>query len=401
MNILFISYWGIEEGLTQATVIPHVKILSEYDIIKNIILVTIERGSSVKFAKPLKKLLHIPIEASLLNVPSLGQIIDFIRIPVILRKYCVKYKIDILLARGTLAGTLAYKVFKKSKIPFFVESFEPHADYMNDTGVWHKWSLKYLLLKRWEFKQCLYASGLMTVTEGYTDYLKAKYKSSIQILTVPCATDINIFKYIPEDRRRIRKRFGFSENQLIGIYAGKFGGLYLNFTELVILKELSEYFPDLGLILLTPTAERIILKEIRRFIHSDCKLIVKNVDHQDVPQFLSAADFALSLNKTFQSGKYLSPVKIGEYWANGLPVIMTEGIGDENDFLENEMGGVLFNVKNPATSLYKLKNLINDPEHRNKIPRLAQKYRSFKTVKKTYEKMIISDFILQSKSING
>ena len=107
------------------------------------------------------------------------------------------------------------------------------------------------------------------------------------------------------------------------------------------------------------------------------------------------------MNKTFQSGKYLSPVKIGEYWANGLPVIMTEGIGDENDFLENEMGGVLFNVKNPATSLYKLKNLINDPEHRNKIPRLAQKYRSFETVKKTYEKMIISDFILQSKSING
>ena len=63
MNLLYISYWGIEEGLTQATVIPHIKILSHYDATKKIILVTVERGgkSGTQFISD--KTVHIPIRA--------------------------------------------------------------------------------------------------------------------------------------------------------------------------------------------------------------------------------------------------------------------------------------------------------------------------------------------------
>ena len=390
MNLLYISYWGIEEGLTQATVIPHIKILSHYDATKKIILVTVERGgkSGTQFISD--KTVHIPIRAGTFSWPYIAQVIDFIKIPFILKRYCVKYNIDKIIARGSLAGTLAYKVFKKTNIPFYVESFEPHADYMGDTGVWYKWGLKYVLQKRWEIKQSLHASGLMTVTEGYADYLKARYKNGIRILIVPCATDTHHFKYDPEDRRRIRKSLGFGENQTVGIYAGKFGGLYLNLNELAIIKELSRHFPGLGLILLTPTAEGIILKEIKRFNHSDVKIIVRNVPHQAVSQYLSAADFALSLNKSFPSGKYLSPVKIGEYWANGLPVLMTEGIGDEHEFLEAEKGGVLFNLKNLSLVLKKLDEIIGDPGHRDRIPDLARKYRSFNTVKEAYQNLLFT-----------
>jgi glycosyltransferase involved in cell wall biosynthesis len=389
MNLLIISYWGIQEGLTHSTVIPHIKILSQYDNIDRIILVTIERASMSQLRNISSKSEHIPIRSSACLVPVIGKIWDFIIIPKVLKQYCIDFHIDKIIARGVIAGALAYKTSKKTRLPFFVESFEPHADYMKETGVWRKWGIKYFIQKRWEVKQCLSASGIMTVTKGYTDYLKTKYTSNRRILTVPCAVDLNMFKYNPAERIRIRMNLGFGETQTIGVYAGKFGGLYINISDLKILKILFQYFPDLGLIFLTSIPEQVVYKELRSSMNLKSKIIIRNVHHKAVPQYLSAADFALSLNKTFHSGRFLSPVKIAEYWANGLPVLMTAGIGDESKFIEKEKGGVLFNTINLTLSLGKLKNLINDPEHRTKIPNLARKYRSFNTVKAAYEKLIV------------
>ena len=112
--------------------------------------------------------------------------------------------------------------------------------------------------------------------------------------------------------------------------------------------------------------------------------------HNDVPMYLSASDFAISLVKPFASARFTSPIKHGEYWANGLPVLMTEEIGDERNFLEKEKGGVLFNEHNLMSSLKKLQKILDDPDHRKKIPELARKYRSFDKVKQAYERMIIS-----------
>ena len=47
MNILFIGYWGINEGLTQATIVPHLKILSTFPTIKKIIFSSVERNEII------------------------------------------------------------------------------------------------------------------------------------------------------------------------------------------------------------------------------------------------------------------------------------------------------------------------------------------------------------------
>ncbi|GEM_PF-6753269 len=46
MNILFLSYWGINEGLTAATVFPHLEILAGFSNIDKVLLVTIERDEN-------------------------------------------------------------------------------------------------------------------------------------------------------------------------------------------------------------------------------------------------------------------------------------------------------------------------------------------------------------------
>lgn len=390
MNLLFISYWGIQEGLTQATVIPNINILSHYNSICKVILITIERGEIPQPAHINKKSKHIPISSKSNSRPLYGSIIDFIMIPKTLKKICNQFQIDKIIARGAPGGAMAYMVSKKTGIPYFVESFEPHADYMKESGVWKKLSFKYLFQKKWEKEQLRTTSGIMTVTDGYTNLLKNRSERELNILTVPCAVTMSQFQYNPTDRLMIRKDLGIVEDQTVGIYVGKFGGLYMDISDLHILEMLFKFFSDLNLIILTSSPNSEIFKMLSSYPGPEQKLHILYVPHRKVPKYLSASDFAISLVKPFHSAKFTSPIKHGEYWANGLPVLMTEGIGDECNFLEKEHGGVLFNENNLKSSLKKLQRIIEDPNHRKKIPEIARKYRSFDTVKQAYEMMIIS-----------
>ena len=48
MHICFVSYWGLKEGLTQATVLPHLQILAERKDVHLISFVTVERKGKVE-----------------------------------------------------------------------------------------------------------------------------------------------------------------------------------------------------------------------------------------------------------------------------------------------------------------------------------------------------------------
>src|SRR4029077_9897771 len=65
------------------------------------------------------------------------------------------------------------------------------------------------------------------------------------------------------------------------------------------------------------------------------------VKSEDVPKFLSAADFAVAFIKPCHSKVSSSPTKIGEYLAAGLPFFSNRGIGDLDDLLEQNAVGVL------------------------------------------------------------
>jgi hypothetical protein len=225
MNILFISNWGIRDGLTGSTVIPHIKILSEYEEIKKIILITIERDQPVVTVTA-GKIKHFPIHSRFLLFPFLEKSFNFVRIPKILSGLIRLEKIDNMIARGAPAGALAYLTWKIIKIPFFVESFEPHAEYMLESGVWKKWSLKYLFQKKWESKIKKHASGLITVSNNYKNRLVSEGISDIPVEMAACSVNQEDFKFNQQARIRIREKYNISENTMTGIYVGKFGDIY-------------------------------------------------------------------------------------------------------------------------------------------------------------------------------
>lgn len=398
MNILYIAYWGIGDGLTSSTVFPHLSVLEEYEEITQIIFCTIERGGErVGYCGPaLSKVKFIPLYSKNIKPSVLNKVFDFILFPQILVNLCRQFDVAKIISRGAPAGALAYKVYNKTSVPYYVESYEPHADYMLESGVWARWNPKYIFEKRWEKKIKKTAKLIITVSTNYRNQLLKEGVSPDRLAVVPCCVNQKDFKLNNEIRLKIRSRLGIDEKDVAGIYLGKFGGIYYDDEAYEVFKSSFQCFKDkFFLFILTPDNKHEILSKLTQHNIPLDRVYVEKVPHSEVPNFLSAADFAFAFYRPNHSARYLSPVKFGEYWANGLPILTPEGIGDDSAIIQQEkLGGVVFNFTNLKNELIELRKLLETNSRQNtyvKIKELANKYRSFSILRNVYHTNIFSN----------
>jgi hypothetical protein len=66
------------------------------------------------------------------------------------------------------------------------------------------------------------------------------------------------------------------------------------------------------------------------------------VPHAEIPSYLAVGDFAVNTTKPLPSRRYNTSIKDGEYWALGLPLVITTGISDDSEIVAREgIGAVL------------------------------------------------------------
>ncbi len=388
-SILFICYWGINDPLTRSVVLPHIKILLQIKSIAKVVLVTIERdqhrGRLPQNLIQEQNLLHHPVYSYNLSHSFFNKILDFILFPKEIKRLIKQEKIDYLVASGAMAGALANKVAKSLHIPFYIV-FEPHAQNMLEAGEWSKYGIKYIIQRKWEKEQHEKAAGLILVSKAFKNEI-ASLRPKIAVQHFGNFVSLAKFQFSLQHRDHIREQLN-GRGATIGIYVGKYGGLYYTEEAFAIYKRCFSLIPDFRLIILSPQEQRKIQQQLQRQQIDTSKVFVAAVPHEEVPQYLSAADFGFATYKPGPSKKYLSPVKIGEYWANGLPVLLTEGVGDDSDIIQNEGGGATFNLQQEGSvdkAIGKILQIIQNPNHRQEIPELAKKYRSPERVREAYE----------------
>ncbi len=394
MNILFLGYWSLNDGLTQATIIPHLRILSSFENISQIVFCTIERNKSnspnALVLKEFPKVIFIPLNSKESKIPLMDKLLDFTQFPEEISRLCRDYQIDRIVCRGAPTGGLGYLVSRKTKIPYQVESYEPHALYMLESGVWNKFDPRYLIQRYFERKQNKTAKYLMTVSHLYKMSLLKKGVDKNKIYVAPCAVDGNGFSFSLEKRKLLREKLNISMEAIAGVYLGKFGGIYLEKEAFQLFEECFQYYGErFYLILLCPQPKKEVEQLIRDFDIPLNKVFIKKVKHSEVPGYLSLSDFAFSLHKPLKSMIGISPIKNAEYWANGLPIIISENIGDDSKIIEEtEFGIILKQDKSFKNSLKKMDDLLKSrtiKSLREEISLIAKKYRSFDTIKNIYE----------------
>lgn len=396
-RIIFIGYWSIHDGLTKATILPWLKVMQESEAVEQVVFCSIEREGNLSSGEVLpteySKVRHHPLFPYENGVELLTKISDFVKFPKAIAALASETKATALFAHGSPAGALAYKVWKKTGLPFYVSSFEPHADYMFESGVWKKAGLKYNFQKYWERQQEKYASGLIPVSEKYRQELLKRVLPPDKVVTVPSPVAVATFKYSPEMRVATRAELGWEAN-LIGIYVGKYGGLYLEGEAFEVYAQCFKLIPDFRLIILTPDKIENIYTYLSAQSINPAHVLIKSVAHEEVPHYLSVSDFAFATYKPGPSKIAISPVKMGEYWANGLPVLLTEGVGDESDIMMQEGGGALFTPGKQGSlkkALLQILSILKKPSHREQIPHLVEKYRPENKMKDAFAHFFGSD----------
>ena len=359
MNILYLAYWPAVDALTQAVIYPRLEILSREAAVKQIIFCTIERGEMVKplFSNP-------KVEWVGFNSKNKGNILltksaDFVGLPALLKKIVKEKKIDLVIANSSLAGGMAYQVWRSTQVPFLVECFEPHADYMLESGVWKIWHMRYWILRYFEYQQKKHAWRLLTVAQHYSSKLVHDGVMAKKIRTLPNCVNTIDFEFKPGDREAVRRRLAFSSHHRIGIYVGKFGGLYYIEEAYELFAQAFKFFgEDFRMIILTDEDQTVVRQFLTVYGIDLRKVLIAYVPHHEVSSHLSAADFAFATIKPTASALYRCLVKNGEYWANGLPILLEEGVGNDSDLVRSEGGGVLFALKDPTSGFTQLSKLL-------------------------------------------
>jgi glycosyltransferase involved in cell wall biosynthesis len=396
VKILFIGFWGFEDPLTTSTTLPNLEILSQSVEVEHIRLATVERdGRAPTFKLPFvtDKISFQPLVSGRRRSLLATKIEEFLRFPKELTAMALEIGATHIIGRGAMAGALAYLTSQRTNLPFYVESFEPHADYMLDSGVWSRYDPRYVFQRFWEEKEKRNAKGLMPVAENYRQQLLREGRAATKVVTVPCPVNLASFSYQRQIGQQVRQRLEFGADAIVGVYLGKFGDIYYDQEAFDLFRTAACFFGTrFRLIILTPHPAEEVKAKLTRVGFTESQYFVTKSPHHEVPSYLSAADFAFAPIKPAPCRQYCSPVKVGEYWACGLPVLLTEGVGDDSDIIRQEpAGGAGFDLSVPgsvAIAITRIAAQIQVPDYRAQARALAVKHRSVDRSREAYQQLL-------------
>lgn len=398
-NILVVTEWGYEEGLIQSYTLPYLKIIHKINPSAIIYLITQEKKG---FEKNKEKRKKVQEELDQYNIVLLPRKY----FPAGLFKYLsfasgfVKH-LSTIFFKGvkyihsfcTPAGSYAYLLSRFTQKRLIIDSYEPHAEYMLECGVWNERQFAFKVLNTLEKKQAESAYHLIATTPTMVAHTQKKFGIQLKNWDVkPACVDLECFSYDEEKSKQVRRELSI-EDKIVCVYAGKFGDFYLKEEVFDFYQVAFDYWKEKFHVLLLSDLSSGELDEHCKNFNLDRKsFTLLQSPHHLVPVYLSAADFALSPYRPTPSKKFCTPIKNGEYWALGLPVVITKEISVDSDLIEKEgIGYVLKNLDNKEyiNAVKKIDELLkkNRSELRNTIRRIAVANRSYSIAETIYKKI--------------
>ena len=397
-NILIFSHWSFKDALVQTYTLPYVDIIRKIvSPERRILMITAEQQHIALSKDETDKinrewtvrnmqLLPEPYNRFGLKkmIISTGNLFKWYRL-------IKKEKITTIHAFCTPAGGIAYVLSKLTGADLVIDSYEPHAEAMVENGTWKKGGLAFRILFFLEKKQTQKAKALIGTSAGMKQYAAEKYGVQVKnFFAKPACVDLK--KFSPKEKDvALLKELGL-ENKIVCVYAGKLGGIYFKAEVFDFIKACYDHWKDdFRFLMLTNASREEIEAECNR-ASLPCEIVISRfVFHSEIPDFLSLGDFAINPVKPVPTKRYCTSIKDGEYWAMGLPVLISPDISDDSCIIENEKIGVVVNFKQTtglASAVLEIKELLKSKNIlRDTIVQVAERYRSYEIANSIYQKI--------------
>ena len=390
-TVLFLGFWGLDDPLTASSLLPGAHLFLNELGARRVVVATVERAAKPPALRLPEGMVHLPLPASTLRSKALARAKDQMAMTAKLVATVKREHAGLIVARTSNAGSLAHWTARLTGVPYIVESFEPHAQYMADCGEWDPSGALYRATVRLEALQKRHALGLITVSHAYRERLVEEGVDPKRIEVAPCPVPFERFRPDPVARRTMRSRLD-DPDAIVGVYAGKFGGLYHRERAFELFSAVRTRIGDrFRLLLLTPAPHDPVRNGLAAAGFPLEHALIHSAPHAEMPASLSSADFAFAPYRKTPSCAFLSPVKIGEYWACGLPVMLTPGVGDDSGIIAGEpLSGVLHDPEegDPAAAIDRLVAIVNDAGHVRACRALAERHRDIAHTLRAYAALL-------------
>ncbi|MGB2963466.1 MAG: glycosyltransferase family 4 protein [Anaerolineales bacterium] len=270
-------------------------------------------------------------------------------------RICKMEKIDILYFRDIWGGLLAKFGFpgKVKKI------YDLRAVIAEESAYRHNRKFPYYyLLKKIEALLIKSADRISVVSNNLKEYvLSIKPESSIQVL--PSAVNPKKVYYSPKYRAEIRTRYAIKPEDIVFTYIGSISK-WQQFDFVVrLFRDISASLASAKFLVITPDRKKILDKFENLHQQSGSIIVLDKVPHEEIYQYLSAADIGFLIREQHLLNFVSSPLKFAEYLICGVPVITTPWVGDYSEHVEKYSLGVVIQPDDPR-NVDRISQLIRD-----------------------------------------
>ncbi|MBC7863671.1 MAG: glycosyltransferase [Bacteroidia bacterium] len=392
-NILVFTYWSFNDALIQTYTLPYLRLIKSLGPENiSITLVTLEQNH--KEIESVKKVTDSDFSVFPLPYFPFGAkaVLKWLKNISVLKKLAKEKKINTIHTWCTPAGMIGYILHKRTGIKLIADSFEPHAGSMVENGTWKKNSPAFKILFRYEKLIAKHAEKIIAIAPGMEKYISETYNVETKDLPVkPACVDLNKFSEKNKKDANLLKELGLT-GKTVALYAGKFGGIYLDKEVFAFFKTAYDFWGDnLRILLLTNEEKDKLKKRISEAGIPETIFVIKFVPHKEIPVYMGLADFAICPVKSVYTKRFCSPIKTGEYWALGLPVIITQNISNDSEIIEKNKAGYVWKelnekeFKNSVVAINKMLTENSSEQLYQMIRPLAEKYRNYKLAARIYK----------------
>lgn len=357
------SHNAIGSPVVRSQVLPYLHLLSAEHEIR---LVTFERGERYPEGEfPRERWIGLaPCQGSSL----LAKVADIARGIVTVVRVARAHRANVLHARSHVAAAICHATGLVLRRPyvFDMRGFMPE-EYL-DAGLWTSRDLRFRVARAAELHLLRHAREIVVLTDAAARRLRddPHFGPSVRgkrINVIPCAVDLERFRpAVPAPVPTL-------------VYAGSLGMWYLLDEMLRVYAHSRAALPALRLLIANRGEHELIAAALERNGLDPADVDVCEVDFSKMPAVLARAHVAMALLRRVPSKIGSSPIKIAEYLACGLPVVVNEGLGDSDEQIRTSGAGhVMGTFDEPALREAGLAvaRLASDPEARASARRLAE-----------------------------
>jgi len=301
-----------------------------------------------------------------------------------LRKIIKENRIKIIHARSLLPATLSYllKLFNYKTIKVIYDNRGVYIDEMIEIDKWKKNGIKEKIFCQIEYQVERNCDKIVVVSNYFKSYLLKKHKK-----------DISYKIEVITNRTLIDRNIDLTQkhsNKIVLVYSGS-GAIWQNSVEFKkMFSQALNIFDDVMLKIISYEPEKFqtLFSADSEFLE---KINIDSVEPHKVKDELRKCNCGILLRENNLVNNVSSPLKFAEYLAAGLPVLLSEGIGDTESIIKNYNVGVVIKNNNYVVALKELKQLLNDKDLYDRCLSIADKEFnidfSFKQYQKIYDEL--------------